>query len=78
MEKSIKQIQQKLGLILTNLPLKKLEQVADYAEYLKSREEWEATMELMNDPAMSKDIEEGIAQSSQGEGRSWREIKHNL
>jgi len=55
-----------------------LEQVADYAEYLKSREEWDATMELMNDPAMSKDIEEGIAQSSRGEGRSRREIKQNL
>jgi len=78
MEKSLKQVQQKLTFILTDLPLRKLEQAADYAEYLKSREEWDATMELMNDPAMSKDIEEGIAQSSRGEGRSRREIKQNL
>jgi hypothetical protein len=67
-----KSIQQRLEAVLAALPPKKLEQVVDFAEYLTSREEWEATLELMNDPAMREDVDEGRAQAARGEGRPWR------
>ncbi len=56
----------------------KLEQVVDYAEYLHSRDEWDATMELLSDPGMRRDIEEGIQQLKKGETHSWRDIQKNV
>ena len=73
-----KQIQQRLEAALTALPPRKLEQVADFAEYLRSREDWEATLELVNDPAMREDVEEGRAQAARGEGRRWREAQERV
>lgn len=69
---------QRLETALEGLPAKKMEQIADYAEYLKSREEWEATMEIVNDPVMRKDAEEGRAQAQRGEGRPWREVQKRV
>ncbi len=71
-------IQERLEAILAELPPEKLEQVADFAEYLKSREAWNATQELMSDPAMRADVEEGRAQAARGEGRSWREVQRSV
>jgi len=41
-------------------------------------EEWDATQELMRDPAMREDVEEGRAQAARGEGRSWREVQRSV
>lgn len=71
-------IQQRLETVLIALTPRKLEQVVDFAEYLNSREEWEATLELMNDPAMREDVEEGRAQAVHGEGRGWREVQASV
>jgi hypothetical protein len=73
-----KSAEQRLRVAIDGLPPRKLKQLADYAEYLKSREEWEATLELLNDPSTRKDIEEGQAQASRNEGRKWREIKQHV
>ena len=54
-----------------------LRSLVDYASYLRSREEWEATRELLCDPGMRADLIEGRAQTSRGEGRSWREIRRD-
>jgi len=70
-----KNVQERLRSAIAELPPKKLEQLVDYAEYLKSREEWDATLELMNDPSMRLDVDEGRKQSALGEGRKWREIQ---
>ena len=70
--------EQRLQAVLAGLPPKKLAQVVDFAAYLKSREEWEDTQELMNDPAMRKDVEEGRAQAARGKGRRWREIQRRV
>ena len=78
MVKVSKDIHQRLEVVLSELPPNKLEQVVDFAEYLKSREEWDATLELLNDPDMRRDIEEGREQAKRGEGRSWREIKNSV
>lgn len=78
MAANAKPIHERLESVLSTLPLQKLEQVIDFAEYLKSREEWEATQEILNDPEMCKDALEGRAQSKRGEGRSWREIQKDV
>ncbi|MBI1389045.1 MAG: hypothetical protein GC154_11415 [bacterium] len=69
---------QRLESLVDSLPPKTIEQIVDYAEYLKSREEWEATQEILNDPAMLRDVEEGRAQSARREGTSWREVRRRV
>ena len=73
-----KNVQERLRIAIAELPPKKLEQLVDYAEYLKSREEWDATLELMNDPSMRQDVDEGRKQSARGEGRKWREVQQRV
>lgn len=71
-------IRERLVMVIDELPDGKLEEIVDFAEYLKSREEWDATQELLNDPGMRADIDEGIKQSKCNEGRSWKEIKNRV
>ncbi len=71
-------LQERLQAALAELPPKKVEQVIDFAEYLKSREEWDATIELLNDPEMRRDIDEGREQAARGEGKPWREVRQNV
>lgn len=68
-------IKDRLESLIAALPSKKLQQLLDFAEYLKAREDWAATRELIEDPEMSTEVEEGRAQAARGEGRSWREIR---
>ncbi len=69
---------QRLESAVQNMSPKKIDQIADYAEYLKSREELEATQEILNDPIMRQEVEEGRAQAERGEGRSWREVQKGV
>ena len=71
-------VRERLEGALAELPTRKLEQVADFVECLKSREDWEATQELMGDPVMRKDVEAGREQAARGEGRPWREIQQRV
>ena len=71
-------IQQHLQDILLSMPEDKLALLVDFAEYLKSKDEWEATHELMSDAGMLKDILEGEEQAKRGEGRNWRDIKRHV
>ena len=71
-------IMENLELAIEDLPVDKLLQLIDFAEYLKSREEQEATLELMNDPGMAQDVIEGRKQASRGEGHAWREVQKDV
>lgn len=78
MAASPSKIKQRLESVIERLPSKKLAQLLDFAEYLKSREDWAATHELMRDPAMSRDVEEGRTQAARGEGRSWKDVQKRV
>ncbi|MBI4518673.1 MAG: hypothetical protein HY699_22995 [Deltaproteobacteria bacterium] len=71
-------IAERLGAALAELPARKLEQVADLAEHLRAQGEWEATLDLMSDEAMRKDIHLGRRQAARGMGRPWREIQRRV
>ncbi len=68
------------------LAARKLEALTDdkvasalaFLSYLECQEEWIATQELLSDPGMRADIEEGLAQAARGEGRSWRDARAAL
>jgi hypothetical protein len=71
-------IKERLAITIEDLPMEKLLQVIDFAEYLKFRGEREATLELINDPGMTQDVNEGREQAVQGEGRAWREVQKDV
>ena len=68
-------VKQRLESAIASLPTKKLEQLLEFAEFLRSREDWEATLELTGDPEIFRDVKEGRSQAARGEGRSWRNVK---
>lgn len=59
------------------LPPARLRQLVDYATYLFSRDEWEATQELLSDPGMRSDVLEGREQAGRGEVKPWRPARHD-
>lgn len=63
---------------LSVLTPQQIEQVADYAEYLHSKEEWEATQELLSNPKMRQAVEEGLQQIQEGKTRPWREFRNDV
>ena len=71
-------IQERLEKAISSLPPNKLEQLTDYAEFLHSREEWEATQEILNDPVMRQEVDKGMEEARQGKVRPWREIKTHV
>ena len=67
--------QQRLSEAVEGLSEQKLEEVIDFAQYLRSRDEWEATQELLSDPGMRDDIAEGLKQDRKGDTLGWQEAK---
>ncbi len=68
-------LKERLESLIAKLPSDKLALLVDFAEYLRDREEWEATWELLGDPKMRKDVMEGRRQARQGEGKPWRKVQ---
>jgi len=71
-------LKERLEALLAELPSDKLALLVDFAEYLKDREEWEATWELLSDPKMRKDVMEGRRQAEKGKGKPWREVQKRV
>ena len=78
MNTTVASAKRRLTEAVEGLPRKQVEQLADFAEYLKSREEWEATRELLSDPGMRADVEEGRTEAASGRGRGWRDVQRSL
>lgn len=60
------------------IPPRKLGVVLDFLSYLEDRESWEATQELLTDPDMRRDVEEGVTQAKRKQGRSWKTIQRDV
>ena len=68
-------VRERLETAIASLPPKKLEQLLEFAEFLRSREDWDATFESTGDAGMLRDVREGRSQASPSEGRSWRNVR---
>ncbi len=71
-------LKERLEAALAELPSDKLALLVDFAEYLRDREEWEATLELLSDPKMRRDVMVGQRQAAQGKGKPWREVQRRV
>lgn len=71
-------MKKQLESVIEGVPPKQLGKLLDFAEFLKSREDWAATRELLKDPGMARDVEAGRAQAARREGRAWRDVRLNV
>jgi hypothetical protein len=58
------------------LPDTKIREVLDYLEYIRIREELDATQEILDDEKLMESIEKGMAQFKEGEIVSLDELKN--
>lgn len=63
--------------IINNLSEKKLKDAIDYLNYLKDKEEWEATQEFLDNNILYE-IKEGLNQIKEGNYVYLKNIKRNV
>ena len=63
---------------IKRIPARQLPMVLDFLSYLEDRQGWEATKEILSDPRMRGDVEEGQRQAKRKQGKSWRGIRADL
>lgn len=63
--------------IINNLSEKKLKDAIDYLNYLKDKEEWDATHELLDNKILYE-IKEGLNQIKEGNYVYFKDIKRNV
>ena len=62
---------------LDALSEKKVSVVLDFIDYLREREEWEATDELLSDKKLLRDHKKAREEIRKGKTVKWRSIKRN-
>ena len=67
---------QKAHRIIDLISEKKMGEVISYLEYVKIKEELEATEEILDDEELFKSIKKGLSQLKAGEIISLKELKH--
>jgi len=63
---------------LDALSEKKVSVVLDFIDYLREREEWEATDELLSDKKLLRDHKKAREEILKGKTVKWRSIKRNV
>lgn len=63
---------------ISKLPESCLKEVIDFAEYLESKEEIEATQEILADKKLLEGIKAGIEDLKAGRCKTWRSVRKNV
>ena len=63
---------------LDALSEKNVSVVLDFIDYLREREEWEATDELLSDKKLLRDHKKAREEIRKGKTVKWRSIKRNV
>ncbi|MEW6040036.1 MAG: hypothetical protein AB1633_00765 [Elusimicrobiota bacterium] len=78
MNRQLLETKEKVKEVLESLPKEKIEQALDYLQYLKDRQEWEATIEIARDKKLMESIRKGKRDIKEGKWVSWEDIKRNV
>ncbi len=63
--------------LINHLPKNKINEAFNYLSYLKDKEEWEATYELIS-PEILKEIKNGIEEINSGKYIDFNDIRRNV
>ena len=62
---------------LKQLPKNRIRQVIDFIEYLKAKEEWEATKEILSDKEFIASIRRGEEDIKARRYKKWQEVRED-
>ena len=63
---------------LKQLPRNRVKQVIDFIEYLKAKEEWEATKEILSDKEFVASIRKGEKDLKAGKYKKWEDVREDV
>lgn len=78
MTQTATQQQQMVRALLRRLPKAKLQVAVDFLTYLSTKEEWDATLEVLSSPALLASLKRGQQDLRQGHWVRWADVKRRV
>ena len=78
MTQTATQQQQTVRALLRRLPKAKLQVAVDFLTYLSTKEEWDATFEVLSSPALLTSLKRGQQDLRQGRWVRWAAVKRRV
>ena len=60
------------------LPADKLRVAVDFLTYLRTKEEWDATLEILQSPRLMRSLKRGQRDLRQGHWVRWQDVKRRV
>ena len=64
--------------LIQRLPATKLKVALDFLTYLRTKEEWDATIEILESPALLRSLRRGQRDLRQGRWVRWSNVKRRV
>ena len=68
----------KAELLIHDLPPEKLHVAVDFLTYLHTKEEWDATLEILQSPRLMRSLKRGQRNLRQGRWVRWQDVKRRV
>ena len=64
--------------LVETLPADKLRVAVDFLTYLRTKEEWDATLEILQNPALMRSLHRGRRDVHEGRWVRWQDLKRRV
>ena len=64
--------------LVETLPADKLQVAVDFLTYLRTKEEWDATLEILQNPALMRSVRRGRRDVHEGRWVRWQDLKRRV
>jgi len=64
--------------LIRDLPAKKLKVAVDFLAYLRTKEDWDATLEILQSPALVRSLKRGRRDLKAGRWSPWEAVKRRV
>jgi hypothetical protein len=71
-------IRRRAAALIRELSAKKLKVAVDFLTYLRAKEDWDATLEILEDPALSRSLKRGQRDLKAGRWSRWQDVKRRV
>ena len=78
MTQTATQQQQMVRALLRRLPKAKLQVAVDFLTYLSTKEEWDATLEILHSPRLVQSLRRGQRDLQHGRWHRWEDVKRRV
>ena len=64
--------------LVETLPADKLQVAVDFLTYLRTKEEWDATLEILQNPSLMRSVRRGQRDVREGRWVRWQDLKRRV